>query len=618
MSEIAPLSHEPWLTQQLLEANPSGVILVDALQPDMPIIYVNSAFEKLTGYHRSDVIGRNCRFLQGNDRDQPQIAVLRKAIREQTDANVTLRNYRKDGTRFWNELRISPIRDQHGIVTHYIGIQNDITERVETENALHEFGLRYHALFSGSFNAVFIHDFQGSFIDANDTALALFDYTRAEIPQLNFATLLEAEDLPRALSTLQEIIESGTQKKPTIFRVRTRSGELKYVETMSSVVYRHGSPWMVQGIARDITDQQHMEDALRESETRLRAMIEASPDLIFRVHRDGTHLDYHAPSEDLLAVSPSEFLGKNIRDVLAPDMADTLMHIYEQVLLTRRTHIHEYTLKVPSGLREFEARIMPSGEDETVTFVRDVTAVRQAERQAIALQLEQERTRLLTEFIKNASHEFLTPLAIINSSAALILRASDPEVRRQKAEQISLQVSQITKLVDMLLMMVTLETLHPDKDRVDVNELLNVISMSFQHAQHTKDRFRSEIEPNLPAIMGYEKQLRTAVRNLLENAERYSEPDAPITLRAYSADGHVVIEIKDDGVGISADSLPHIFDTFWRQDEAHTTSGFGLGLSIVRKVIDLHDGEIEVESELGKGSVFRIHLPAASPVSPDP
>ncbi len=112
------------------------IVLVDATQTDMPISYVNSRFEKLTGYTAEEAIGRNCRFLQGNDHDQKGLVELRKALREQREIRVLLRNYRKDGTPFWNDLTVTPLRNEMGRTTQYVANLNDVTERQLTEQRL--------------------------------------------------------------------------------------------------------------------------------------------------------------------------------------------------------------------------------------------------------------------------------------------------------------------------------------------------------------------------------------------------------------------------------------------------------------------------------------------------
>jgi PAS domain S-box-containing protein len=126
------------LNRRIFRSVTSGISVANARLPDMPLSYVNPAFEVMTGYSLEDVQGKNCRFLQGEDTDQPALAEVRRAIREQREVTAVLKNYRKDGTAFWNELSLSPIRNREGEITHFVGIQTDVTSRVEFEAALRE------------------------------------------------------------------------------------------------------------------------------------------------------------------------------------------------------------------------------------------------------------------------------------------------------------------------------------------------------------------------------------------------------------------------------------------------------------------------------------------------
>ncbi|GAA4326370.1 hypothetical protein GCM10023149_29100 [Mucilaginibacter gynuensis] len=121
---------------QALDSSISGVILTDNQQPDNPIIYCNKAFERISGYQRHEIIGHNCRFLQKEDRNQKQRLILRKAVEDGTECVVEMRNYQKNGTLFWNELYMSPIKDARGNVCYFIGVQNDITRRKKAEQEL--------------------------------------------------------------------------------------------------------------------------------------------------------------------------------------------------------------------------------------------------------------------------------------------------------------------------------------------------------------------------------------------------------------------------------------------------------------------------------------------------
>lgn len=126
----------PFVLSQILDACVNGITLSDPDQPDNPIVYANKAFERVTGYARDDILGRNCRFLQGSDRDQPEVEHIREALRDHVPVTVILRNYRKDGSLFYNQFTIRPLIDPEGKVIYYLGVQYDVTDKIRTEEDL--------------------------------------------------------------------------------------------------------------------------------------------------------------------------------------------------------------------------------------------------------------------------------------------------------------------------------------------------------------------------------------------------------------------------------------------------------------------------------------------------
>jgi PAS domain S-box-containing protein len=134
---LDPIRQELNLKELAMDASSCGITISDLRQPDQPLIYINDAFVTITGYGREEVLQRNCRFLQGPARDQAGVQEIRRAIREGTHCKVLLRNYRKDGTLFWNELIMSPIYTA-GVLTHFVGIQSDVTDREEARQQVIE------------------------------------------------------------------------------------------------------------------------------------------------------------------------------------------------------------------------------------------------------------------------------------------------------------------------------------------------------------------------------------------------------------------------------------------------------------------------------------------------
>jgi PAS domain S-box-containing protein len=122
------------LLGRAVAASSNGIVITDPKVPDNPIVFVNPAFEEISGYPADEVLGYNCRFLQADDRDQPALDELREALTEERECRVVLKNYRKDGTPFWNELYVSPVHDEEGQLTNFIGVQNDITQRRRIED----------------------------------------------------------------------------------------------------------------------------------------------------------------------------------------------------------------------------------------------------------------------------------------------------------------------------------------------------------------------------------------------------------------------------------------------------------------------------------------------------
>ncbi|QTF91857.1 PAS domain S-box protein [Halomonas sp. BM-2019] len=126
----------PELLERIVDASEDGIVVAEQEGDENILIYVNKGFERLTGYSADEILYQDCRFLQNEDRDQAGLATIRQALAEGRPCRTVLRNYRKDGTLFWNELSITPVHDDDDNLTYYIGVQKDVTERVEAQQEL--------------------------------------------------------------------------------------------------------------------------------------------------------------------------------------------------------------------------------------------------------------------------------------------------------------------------------------------------------------------------------------------------------------------------------------------------------------------------------------------------
>ena len=224
------------------------------------------------------------------------------------------------------------------------------------------------------------------------------------------------------------------------------------------------------------------------------------------------------------------------------------------------------------------------------------------------------------DFVANASHELKTPLGALSVLAETLGATDDPATRHRLTDRIAEQAQRMSRLIDDILDLALVES---TSERAPV-AIHSVISEAAKHVEVMSDEYDVPVEiapVDLElTVVGDHRQLVSAISNLLENAVKYTytagdDVRAPVELRAWRDDASVVMEVEDHGIGISETHLPRIFERFYRVDPARTrkTGGTGLGLAIVRHVVLNHDGTIDVESEPGVGTTFRVVLALGEP-----
>jgi signal transduction histidine kinase/DNA-binding response OmpR family regulator len=257
------------------------------------------------------------------------------------------------------------------------------------------------------------------------------------------------------------------------------------------------------------------------------------------------------------------------------------------------------------------ARLMEAERQQRELEQQRVTAL------ARALEKQRELDHLKDEFIQNVSHELRTPLGIVYGYAELLDSGELGELVPDQSEPIRIitrRVRMLRELVRNLTTIMEAETREPKREPVNLAELVNTQLVDFQIAAQQADLIlKAEVAANLPLLAGDVTHLRRVLDNLLSNALKFTPAGGCITVRLAQHDANLVLQVADTGAGIPPDQLARVFDRFYQVNGSmrRRYGGTGLGLALVKEVVQAHGGEVSVESVEGQGSTFRVTLPVA-------
>src|SRR5918993_3131733 len=222
------------LRDMAIAASSNGIVITDPHQPDNPIIYVNPAFERMTGYSAQEALGRNCRFLQGTEREQPALEELRAGLREGRQSTVVLRNYKKDGTHFWNELSVSPVRDKAGKLVNFIGVQEDVTRRKKAEEELRQSEERFRSLVQYASDIITVLGAEDTVSYQSPSIEQILGYGPEELTGTNVFHYVHPEDAEQVRLVFAETLKNRGISPPVEFRFRHADGSWRFFEAVGN------------------------------------------------------------------------------------------------------------------------------------------------------------------------------------------------------------------------------------------------------------------------------------------------------------------------------------------------------------------------------------------------
>ena len=308
------------------------------------LTHVNNAFIRTWGYeNKEEAVGKPySEFFKFEDEAKKIITALNEAGKWEGEYTAL----KKDGTTFVAYGLATTIKDKSGNVIGYHSAVLDISEQKLAEEVLRESKERYKALFNRSLEFVYLCDFEGNFIDANDAALEGLGYTKKDINSLNFVSFLDKDQLSPAFESVEEILKTGSQKKVVEYKLRRRDGEYIYVETKGALIYREGKPLAIQGIARDITDRKLAEEALRESEEKYRSIFENAVEGFYQSTPEGRFISVNPAFAGMIGYASSEELISSISDIAKQYYMDTEDRRRFQQLLQKDGSVEHFEFRV--------------------------------------------------------------------------------------------------------------------------------------------------------------------------------------------------------------------------------------------------------------------------------
>ena len=530
-----------------VEQSPNSIVVTDL---DAKLEYVNAAFVKATGYSREEAIGQNPRILQSGKTSRKIYNDMWAHLTRGESWKGAFINRRKDGSEFVEAISVSPVRDADGRITHYVGVKEDITQRRRIEKALQDSEEKFRAMSASAQDAIMMIDNDGNIAFWNHAAEKIFGYTVQEALNKNLHLLLAPERYHETshagFSNFQRSGKGSVLGKTLELVALHKSGKEFPIELSLSPVKIAGH-WQAIGIMRDISQRKQIEVQLA---TQYEHVAGINAQLLEANQQLEQAQNQLLQSEKMAAIG-----------VLAAGVAHEINNPVGYVNSNLGT-LEKYLADIFVVLDKYEAvETLLAADNPLLQDVRQFKAE--------------------------------TDLGYIRGDIKSLMAESHQGLERVKKIVLDLK-----------------EFSHADSEDqwgwADVHHgldsTLNVVWNELKY----KCEVAKEYAP-LPQIYCLPSQLNQVFMNLLVNAAQAIEARGKITLRTGQEGERIWVEVSDTGKGIPPENMPRLFDPFFTTKPVG--KGTGLGLSVSYRIVEKHHGKIEVRSELGKGTTFRVWLP---------
>ncbi|HEV3301942.1 MAG TPA: PAS domain-containing protein [Planctomycetaceae bacterium] len=594
---------------------------------DLRYVWVSKSYADWIGLPVDQIVGRPIVEIIGREAfDQLRSRFERVLAGEQAQFEELI-DIRGLGPR-WAHAVYAPTSGPTGAPDGWVVVVIDLTERRQVDEALRRSEERFARFMQFLPGLAWIKDLNGRYVYANDAAVSTFNRPREALYGKKDGDIFPAHEAAQFAENDQKAIASQTGVQ-LIETLKHLDGRIHHaIVSKFPIPGLEGKPAFVGGIAIDITDQLHAEKLRADSEERFRQMAESINEVFWMTDPDVTEVLYVSPAYERVWGRTCRSLYENPRsflDAVHPDDRERVRATAFERHGRGESTDEEFRIVLPNGaVRWVRDRGFPI-KDHSGRVFRKAGIAEDITDRKLAEQALKDADRRKDEFLATLAHELRNPLAPLRNAVELLRQAGDdPEISLEARKIMERQLAHMVRLIDELLDIsrVTSGKLQLHRERV---ELAAAVQSAVEATRPLIEASALELTVTLPResifLDADPTRLAQIISNLLNNAAKYTEKGGRIWVSAQRQNGSVAISIRDTGIGLAKEHLSQIFKMFSQVTPAleRSQGGLGIGLALVRGLVELHQGTIEVHSNgPGLGSEFIVRLPVLDVRDPGP